>query len=48
MAVPPQEMEEWMAFLDTFRLSDEDDSQNSAICFWARAIAPRPMTTQTH
>ncbi|MBD1933130.1 hypothetical protein [Trichocoleus sp. FACHB-69] len=48
IAVPLQEMKEWMPFLDTFRLSDEDDSQNSGICFWARAIAPIHMTTQTH
>jgi hypothetical protein len=47
MAVSPQEIEEWMA-LDPFRLSDEDDSQNSGICFWVRAIARIPMTTQTH
>ncbi|MBD1889204.1 hypothetical protein H6F78_09140 [Coleofasciculus sp. FACHB-64] len=48
MAVPPQEMEALMPFLDTFRLSYRDDSQNSGICFWARAIARIPMTTQTH
>ncbi|WP_277922532.1 hypothetical protein [Coleofasciculus sp. FACHB-1120] len=27
IAVPLQEMEEWMPFRDTFRLSDEDDSR---------------------